>query len=350
MDFSSGIVDPNQRRWFPFKSELSQTKNFVEGLNTLAYSDADGAAQSSIAIHIYLAGRNMDSTCFANLDGDFLIVPQTGTLSITTEFGQLTVEPNEIVVIQQGMKFKVDKWDSENISGYILEVRGNHFELPQLGPIGANGLANPRDFMTPTARIENNAHPYEVVIKFQNLLFKATQNHTPFDVAAWFGNYVPYKYDLSRFVSVNSVSVDHPDPSIFTVLTCPSLGKQGTALADFVIFPPRWECAQDTFRPPYFHRNCMTEFMGLIKGTYQGKSAKFAPGGASLHQSMMPHGPDNECYKKATNQDTSKPSRVADGTMAFMFETSLSLKLTNWARAENVDHGYLDCWKNISHP
>lgn len=325
--------------------------DFVEGLHTLAYSDLEGFASSSVAIYIYLANKNMDGKCFYNADGDFLIVPQKGTLHVRTEFGRLIVDPNEIVVIQQGMKFSIDSPCIEDyLRGYVLEVKGNHFELPNLGPIGANGLANPKDFQAPRAYVDkyNLDKEHKVIMKFQNQLFQATQPKSPYDVAAWSGNYTPYKYNLDKFVSVNSVSVDHPDPSIFTVLTCPSIGKPGTALADFVIFPPRWECAMNTFRPPYYHRNCMTEFMGLIKGQYQAKSKKFAPGGGSLHQSMMPHGPDEECFEMATKQDTSLPKRVADGTMAFMFETSLNLKLTEWARKHNVDEEYYKCWQNLA--
>lgn len=337
-------------RWKPYEANLpSSGVDFVKGLHTLAYSDKGGSASSSIAIHIYLANSPMTDRSFVNSDGDFLIVPQTGTLLIKTEFGRLIVEPNEIVVIQQGMKFSIDSRDNQPIRGYVLEVKGNHFELPYLGPIGANGLANPRDFQTPVAMVESDLdRTHTVICKFRNKLFEAQQSNSPFDVAAWFGNYTPYKYSLDKFVCVNSVSVDHPDPSIFTVLTCPSIGKPGTALADFVIFPPRWECALNTFRPPYYHRNCMTEFMGLIKGQYQAKSGKFAPGGGSLHQAMMPHGPDEDCFKMATNQDTSQPKRVADGTMAFMFETSLTLDLTQWALAQNVDTEYHNCWKGLT--
>lgn len=348
-----GATDPSQTRWQPYSAATStMDDDFVTGLHTLAYSDRDGSAASSIAIHIYLAQKSMTKRCFVNSDGDFLIVPQEGTLLIKTEFGRMVVKPNEIAVIQQGMVFSVlaESHQEKPMRGYVLEVKGNHFELPYLGPIGANGLANPRDFQTPTAWIDDAmiGQEHTIIRKFKNKLFAAQQPRSPFDVAAWFGNYTPYKYSLDRFVSVNSVSVDHPDPSIFTVLTCPSIGKPGTALADFVIFPPRWECAQGTFRPPYYHRNCMTEFMGLIKGQYQAKSGKFAPGGGSLHQAMMPHGPDKECYSMAHNQDTSQPKRVADGTMAFMFETCLTLDLTKWGRTENVDKDYHKCWQDLS--
>lgn len=286
-----------------------------------------------------------------------MIVPQKGFLHIRTEFGELFVEPNEICVIQQGMKFSVSspslsetKQNNVFIRGYILEVKGNHFELPCLGPIGANGLANPRDFEIPVASMELSVGPgtYKIIQKFRNKLFCATQDWGPYNVAAWFGNYVPYKYNLDKFVSVNSVSIDHPDPSIFTVLTCPSQGKPGTALADFVIFPPRWECANNTFRPPYYHRNCMTEFMGLIKGSYQAKSSAFAPGGATIHHAMIPHGPDKECLIRALEADTNIPTRVADGTMAFMFETNLTLDLID---AEIInkfeDRQYHKCWSGL---
>lgn len=294
---------------------------------------------------------------FYNSDGDFLIVPQKGTLVIRTEFGIMEVPPNDIAVIQRGMRFSVsllltqtDSYDHAPFArGYILEIKGgNHFELPQLGPIGANGLANARDFLTPKAALDEPKslnETYQLINKFDNCLYMTSQKNSPFCVAAWFGNYTPFKYDLSKFVSLNSVSVDHPDPSIFTVLSCPSNGRPGTSLADFVIFPPRWECAEGTFRPPYFHRNCMTEFMGLIRGQYQAKSGRFAAGGASLHQAMTPHGPDVESYKKAIEQDTKIPSRIADGSMAFMFETCLNLKLSNWGVTNKTkDHDYVNCW------
>lgn len=327
-------------------------------MHTLAYSDNNsGDSNSSVAIHIYLANRGMGCKSFTNCDGDFLIVPQEGTLTVRTEFGVLDVKPKEILVLQQGMKFSVNPSQNseqnliQSMRGYVLEVKGNHFELPNLGPIGANGLANPRDFEVPMAEVDAKTFlesQHKMIVKFRNQLFVGSQPRSPFDVAAWFGNYVPYKYDLNKFVCLNSVSIDHPDPSIFTVLTCPSIGKPGTALADFVIFPPRWECASNTFRPPYYHRNCMTEFMGLIEGQYQAKSSKFAPGGGSLHQSMMAHGPDLECFEMASQQDTSVPKRVADGTLAFMFETSLTLKLTNWAREKNLDRDYHHCWSGLS--
>lgn len=289
----------------------------------------------------------MNDKCFYNADGDFLIVPQRGTLMITTEFGKMEVKPNEICIIQQGIRYSVEI--SEPSRGYILEVFDAHFVLPNLGPIGANGLANPRDFLTPVAWYEDRDvdSGFSVISKYQGKLFKAIQGHSAFDVVAWHGNYAPYKYDLNCFNVVNTVSFDHIDPSVFTVLTCPSL-RPGTAIADFVIFPPRWSVAENTFRPPYYHRNCMSEFMGLIFGKYEAKEEGFAPGGASLHSMMTPHGPDRDCFEKATEADL-KPQRVADGTMAFMFESSMSMALTNWGNetCQKVDHDYYKVWQPL---
>ncbi|GFQ72832.1 homogentisate 1,2-dioxygenase [Trichonephila clavata] len=253
--------NPNQMRWMPFdipERELEQV-DFVEGIKTICGA-GDPKIRHGVAIHVYLCNVSMEDKCFYNADGDFLIVPQQGRLTVTTEFGRMYVEPNEICVMQLGMKFNVGVEGPSR--GYILEVFDAHFNLPYLGPIGANGLANPRDFLTPVALYEDReVETYTIVKKFQGKLFAAHQGHSPFDVVAWHGNYVPYKYNLSNFMAINTVSFDHPDPSIFTVLTCPST-RPGIAIADFVIFPPRWGVAEGTFRPPYFHRNCMSEFMG----------------------------------------------------------------------------------------
>ncbi|RWS00616.1 hypothetical protein B4U79_15375, partial [Dinothrombium tinctorium] len=344
-DWNGAEPNPNQMRWKPFNIPTEKEVDFVQGLNTICgYGDA--RSRHGIAIHIYACNASMKNKCFYNSDGDFLIVPQQGTQLITTEFGRIEVAPNEICVIQQGMRFAVEVDGPSR--GYILEVFDGHFVLPYLGPIGANGLANPRDFLTPTAYfVDEEVNDYHVVNKFQGSLFVAEQNHSPFDVVAWHGNYVPYKYDLSKFAAVNSVSFDHPDPSIFTVLTCPSV-KPGVAIADFVIFPPRWAVAEHTFRPPYFHRNCMSEFAGLIKGIYEAKEEGFVAGGASLHNMMTPHGPDAECFKKASTAQL-KPTRVADGTMTFMFETSFSLAITEWGlkSCNTLDNDYYKCWQSL---
>ncbi|RHZ68909.1 hypothetical protein Glove_292g35 [Diversispora epigaea] len=338
---------PDQIRWSPFKllnNNKENKENFIEGLNTLAGA-GEPSVKHGLAIHIYLAYTNMINTAFYNSDGDFLIVPQQGRLDITTEFGRMMVSPGEITVIPRGIKFSVNLPDGPS-RGYILEVFDNHFELPDLGPIGANGLANPRDFQTPIAHYENDKlnNDYNVVNKYVGQMYVVKQDHSPFDVIAWHGNYVPYKYDLEKFCPLNSVSFDHIDPSIFTVLTCKS-AFPGTAIADFIAFPPRWVVQDNTFRPPYFHRNCMSEFLGLIKGSYDAKVEGFLPGGASLHSFMTPHGPDAKTFERASNEEL-KPVKIAETALAFMFESSLMLGVTPWGEPE-VQDNYNTVWKNL---
>ncbi|XP_064489375.1 homogentisate 1,2-dioxygenase-like [Ornithodoros turicata] len=345
IDWSSSHPNPNQMRWHPFDFPDMKNVDFVDGLNTICGA-GDPRARHGMAIHIFACSSSMTDKAMYNSDGDLLIVPQDGSLYIVTEFGRMLVVPGEICVIQQGMRFSVEV--SGPSRGYILEVYDNHFVLPYLGPIGANGLANPRDFEIPTAWYEDRDDiVYTIVNKYQGALFHATQGHSPFDVVAWHGNYVPYKYNLSNFMTVNTVSFDHCDPSIFTVLTCPST-KPGVAIADFVIFPPRWSVAEKTFRPPYYHRNCMSEFMGLILGNYEAKERGFAPGGASLHSMMTPHGPDSECFEMASKAKLA-PQRVGDGSLAFMFESSLSLAVTEWGvhTCNKLDQDYYRCWQGI---
>lgn len=267
---------------------------------------------------------------------------------LRTEMGLLQVAPNEIAVVPRGIRFAVEPAPgSQALRGYILEVFSNHFELPDLGPIGANGLANPQDFFYPVAAYskDHGSSQWQIINKYQGGLWVAEQDHTPFDVVGWRGNYAPYKYDLARFCAVNSVTHDHPDPSIFTVLTCKSTSP-GTAIADFAIFPPRWACAEHTFRPPYFHRNVMSEFMGLINGSYEAKQGGFLPGGGSLHSIGTPHGPDVVSFETASTAEL-KPVRVAEGTMAFMFESSLMMKPSAWAMQTGVQPDYWAAWSGF---
>lgn len=339
--------NPNQMRWNPFDVpvEVGKKVDFVAGLHTVCGA-GDTRSRNGLAVHMFLCNVSMENSAFYNSDGDFLIVPQQGSLDITTEFGKMYVQPNEICVIPQGIRFSVAVEGPTR--GYILEVYDGHFKLPDLGPIGANGLANPRDFLSPTAWFEDRTvQGFKVVSKYQGALFAASQNHSPFDVVAWHGNYVPYKYDLAKFMVINSVSFDHCDPSIFTVLTCPS-NRYGTAIADFVIFPPRWSVQEHTFRPPYYHRNCMSEFMGLILGRYEAKEGGFLPGGASLHSMMTPHGPDRQCFEGASNAAL-KAERIAEGTQAFMFESSLSMAVTRWGEetCQKLDAKYYECWQAL---
>ncbi|CEG67707.1 Putative Homogentisate 1,2-dioxygenase [Rhizopus microsporus] len=357
------LITPTQIRWSPFDLPADNEKiNFVQGLKSLAGA-GDPACRSGLAVHVYTANTDMGKSAFYNADGDFLIVPQQGTLDIYTEFGKIKAEPNEIVVIQRGIRFSVSLPDGKS-RGYVLEVYGTHFELPDLGPIGANGLANPRDFLTPVASFEEEDNvEWQIITKFNGRLFSAKQSHTPFDVVAWHGNYAPYKYNLANFCTINTVSFDHivrykkkmsvhvtnasKDPSIFTVLTAKS-DTPGVAVADFVIFPPRWAVAENTFRPPYFHRNCMSEFMGLITGDYDGKADGFLPGGGSLHSIMTPHGPDAAVFEAASTAEL-KPVYVGKGNQAFMFETSFMLSLTHWGleTCGKVQEDYWKAWANL---
>ncbi|KAK9452137.1 Homogentisate 1,2-dioxygenase [Limtongia smithiae] len=320
---------PNQIRWDPF--DLDQQATFITGLRMVAGA-GDIVSKSGVGIYIYAAGKDMANEALYSADGDFLIVPQHGDLDIQTELGYLYVRPQEIVVIPRGVRFKV-KCPTGPVRGYILELYSNHFTLPELGPIGSNCLANARDFEAPVAAYENVQEEFTLYAKFDGRLFSSTMNHSPFDVVAWHGLYYPYKYDLGRFNPMGSISFDHPDPSIYTVLTAQS-DHAGTAIADFVIFPPRWLVQEDTFRPPWYHRNTMSEFMGLICGSYDAKEGGgFQPAGASLHNVMSAHGPDASTHDKASNIELT-PHKVGTGSIAFMFESCMMIGLTDWGLEE----------------
>ena len=309
-------ASPNQLRWDPLPMPTVAT-DFIEGLVPMV---GTGTPQSHAGCCIYLfaANQSMGARYFYTADGELLIVPQMGALTLDTELGRLELSPQQIAVIPRGLRFRVDL-PAGAARGYICENFGAPFKLPDLGPIGSNGLANPRDFETPHARYEDRESPSQLIAKFQGRLWSASMDHSPLDVVAWHGNNAPYRYDLRRFNTMGSVSYDHPDPSIFLVLHSPS-DTPGTSNLDFAIFPPRWLAMQNTFRPPWFHRNIASEFMGLIQGVYDAKSAGFVPGGSSLHNCMSGHGPDAASFDKASTADTSQPARIED-TMAFMFES-----------------------------
>ena len=342
-DFEGLPPSPNQMRWSPLPMPDAAT-DFIDGWVTMAGNGA-AAAMSGCAIHLYAANRPMTGRYFYSGDGELLIVPQQGRLAIHTELGLLDIEPQQIAVIPRGLRFRVDLPDGE-ARGYICENFGALLRLPDLGPIGSNGLANPRDFLTPTARYEDLEGDFELVAKFGGNLWAASIGHSPLDVVAWHGNYAPYMYDLRHFNTVGSISFDHPDPSIFLVLHAPT-DTPGVDAIDFVIFPPRWLVGEDTFRPPWFHRNVASEFMGLIHGAYDAKAEGFVPGGASLHNCMSGHGPDAATFDKASGADTSRPHKVAD-TMAFMFETRNPIVATARALASpQLQGNYQDCWASI---
>ena len=340
--FDDQMVTPNQLRWNALSMPEEPT-DFVDGLVTMMGA-GDASIGVGLAIHIYTANASMQDRYFYNSDGELLFVPQQGELLIHTEFGVLQVAPNEIAVVQRGIKFRVELLD-EAARGYVCENYGAALRLPSLGPIGSNGLANPRDFSTPVACFEDKEGNYTLTCKMNGNLWSAPIDHSPLDVVAWHGNYAPYKYNLADFNVIGSVSFDHPDPSIYTVLSSPT-NSEGRANIDFVIFPPRWLVAEDTYRPPWYHRNVMSEFMGLIHGQYDGRKEGFVPGGSSLHNCMAPHGNDAEVYEAASNADL-KPHYIKD-TMAFMFETCLLYKPTKFAmETEYMQQDYSDCWQGL---
>ncbi len=340
--FDKAAPTPNRLRWDPLTPAEAPT-DFIDGLIT--YGGAgDPGQQAGLAIHLYAANRSMPDRVLFNADGEFLIVPQEGALNLRTELGRLEVAPGEIAVIPRGVRFAVDLPDG-SARGYVCENYGAAFRLPELGPIGANGLANARDFQYPVAAFEDRATTVELIQKFQGRLWTTALPWSPLDVVAWHGNLAPYKYDLARFNTINTVSFDHPDPSIFTVLTAPS-ETPGTANCDFVIFPPRWMVAEHSFRPPWFHRNVMSEFMGLVTGAYDAKAGGFAPGGASLHNCMNGHGPDRESYEKAVSASLA-PHKI-DHTMAFMFESRWVLRPTPFAAETPLAQlDYDACWADF---
>ena len=383
--FDEIATTPNQLRWGPL-SIPDQPTDFVDSITSIA-GNGDLFSQIGIGIHIYRCNRDMENRFFYNADAEMLVVPELGGLTIHTELGVIEVNPGEVCCLPRGLKFRVTITggttptsqslghpsseqegsrvansppvlggvaaasadgvvsNSASARGYICENYGAHFRLPDLGPIGANGLANPRDFEIPVAWYEDKDATCEIVAKFGGNLWACDTDHSPLDVVAWHGNYAPYKYDLRRFNTIGSISFDHPDPSIFTVLTSPS-GEPGVANCDFVIFPDRWLVAEDTFRPPWYHRNVMSEYMGLIYGQYDAKEEGFVPGGGSLHNQMSAHGPDLDAFEKASNADL-KPQKLS-GTMAFMFESRYIIRPTKFAMdCAELQHEYSEVWQGL---
>ena len=334
--------NPNRLRWDPLPIPKEPT-DFLAGLTAMG-ANAEGACRDGATVYVYRANRSMQRI-FWNADGELLLAPQLGRLLLATELGRLPVAPGEIAVIPRGLRFRVELSDGE-ARGYVAENHGAVLRLPDLGPIGANGLANPRDFLSPAAWFEDRDEPTTVVQKFLGTLWQTELDHSPLDVVAWHGNCAPYKYDLAHFMTINTVSFDHPDPSIFTVLTAPT-DTPGRANMDFVIFPPRWMVAEDTFRPPWFHRNVMNECMGLIRGVYDAKAEGFSPGGISLHPMMSAHGPDAATTERAMAGEL-KPHKI-EGALAFMFETGQVLRPTEFAMGcPQLQRDYDACWDGIA--
>lgn len=339
---TEAITPPTMFRWDPVALPTQKT-DFIDGLVTMA---ANGSAngQAGVGVHIYSINSSMENRYFYNADGEMLFVPELGEIVLNTECGKLSIIAGEIAVIPRGIKFAVELL-TDTARGYICENYGHPYVLAERGPVGANGFANDRDFKYPIACFEDKEGDFELVAKFNGNMFRCDIGHSPLDVVAWTGNSAPYKYDLARFNVMNTVSFDHPDPSIFTVLTSPS-GTPGVANLDFAIFPPRWMVAENTFRPPYYHRNMMSEFMGLIEGVYDAKEKGFVPGGSSLHNCMSPHGPEADVFEKASNAELA-PQRY-ENTLAFMFESRYIFSPTKYAlEGKERQPNYTDCWRKI---
>jgi homogentisate 1,2-dioxygenase len=336
------ITPPNMLRWDPIAIPDKPT-DFIDGLNTIA-TNGNAMGQYGMGIHLYAINQSMQNRYFYCADGEYLFIPEQGELLLRTECGRLHLQVGEIAVIPRGIKFAVDLLD-ETARGYVCENYGTPFVLPERGPVGANGYANDRDFIYPCASYEDIDQEMELLCKFAGHFYRASLDHSPLDVVAWTGNSAPYKYDLARFNVMGSVSFDHPDPSIYTVLSSPS-ATEGVANIDFVIFPPRWMVAENTFRPPWYHRNVMSEYMGLIKGQYDAKPDGFVPGGSSLHNSMSPHGPEAAVFEKASQAELVPDHN--QGSIAFMLESRYIIQPTQWAMDTPLRQtNYIDCWKDI---
>ena len=334
---------PDPLRWHPTPIPDAPL-DFVDGLRTIVVN-GDPDAQTGMAAHLVLMNRSMHGRALVNADSEMLLVPQQGDLTVVTELGVLDVRPGEVLLLPRGIAFSVQVQGPSR--AYVCENHGAPFRLPELGPIGSNGLANPRDFLAPVAAFDaQQDQPFEIIKRYGGRLWRTTQPRTPFDVVAWHGNLAPLKYDTAHFMVIGSISFDHPDPSIFTVLTSPS-DTPGTANCDFVIFPPRWLVAENTFRPPWYHRNVMAEFMGLVHGQYDARPEGFKPGGMSLHNTMVPHGPDTEAFDKAS-QTALAPHKL-DNTLAFMFESRWRMRPTAFAlHGGALDARYADCWATLA--
>lgn len=335
---------PAQKRWPPVPLPAdSQQIDWVHGMVCTAGAGSE-ETKAGIRIYHYAANISMGNSSFCSSDGDILILPEKGELDVVTEMGRMQVRPGEVCCIQRGIKYKVDIVDGKAVRGYACETFEGAFHPPDLGPMGTNGLANPRDFMRPSAWYEDKQCDWMHYQKFLGEMFELPQSRSPFDTVGWHGNYIPWKYDLARFCAINSVTYDHVDPSSFTVVTSQTGGREpGTASCDFVIFPPRWMVQEGTFRPPYYHRNCMSEYMGNISGQYEAKAQGFVPGAATLHSCMAGHGPDVQGFEGAIKIDTTKPMHLGFDNLAFMFESAYILRLTDYAVTTNPAEA--DYWK-----
>ena len=337
-----GSPTATQLRWDPFPS-ISSDSNWLTGLTTVA-TNGNSELQTGGAVHHFAATQSMGDTAFVNTDGELMLVPYMGRLLLQTEMGHLEISPGHIAVIPRGIKFSVDLLD-EMARGYVCENYAAAFSLPEHGLVGVDANALPRDFEYPVARYDDDHHPTKLVAKISGALFANDLQHSPFDVVAWHGNLAPYRYELRRFCALGPVIFDHPDPSIWTLLSSPS-DTPGTANLDFILFREHWRVAENTFRPPWFHSNVMSELMALIEGVYDAKAEGFVPGGISIHNSFIPHGPDSDAFKSATEADLA-PTKGPD-SLAVMWESRYRWVPTSWAMAlSELQDDYPERWSEL---
>jgi len=336
--------DPNpawlaQSRWNPDEPTAAAADTWLAGITTVV---TNGNAHLHVggAIHTYGFGASTElAPVFVNTDAEMLFVPQLGRVELQTELGPLAVEPGHIGVVPRGIKVRVST-AAKLASGWLHENYGQAFTLPDPGITGPNTSALARDFVYPSAQPEDDA-PTAIIVKTGGRFLATSIDRTPLDVVAWRGNYAPYRYDLRQFSPLGAVLFDHPDPSLGTVLTSPS-DLVGTANVDLVVFRERWVVAEDTFRPPWFHSNTMSEFMGLIDGSYDAKPGQ-APGSMTLHNQHLPHGPATTAFEAASAAEL-MPQRL-EPTLAFMLESRYVWQPTQWAATtDRLDVDYDACW------
>lgn len=354
-------VTPNSRLWGGFPAPAAGS-HWANGQQLLG-RNGDPQAKEGMALWVFSVTASMPPRqAFASLDGEALVIPQSGALDIQTELGRLVVRQNEIAVIPRNVRYRVCLPEGKPCRGYVCELYQGHFRLPDLGVIGSTGLANVRDFQVPKAFVDATVHSHlgttqapgpgaptgvddgewSIVARLVGNLWHCTQAHTPFDVVGWHGTCYPFKYDLARFCALGNLVFDEHDPSLFVVLTARHHGAEPTtAVVDFAVIPPRWMAARDTNWLPYFHRNTMQEFFGPIVALQDGahplnatgETNRFAPFGAGLNGCMSTHGPSERDFQAARARDTTTPAFVGgdEGVTIFLVETERPLLLSDWA-------------------
>ncbi|GAD98612.1 homogentisate 1,2-dioxygenase, putative [Paecilomyces variotii No. 5] len=332
---------PFNNEWGPLEIPLeSKPTNFWQGIKTIL-GHGDPTLKEGVAVHQYAANLSMDKEAFVNHDGDYLFVPQQGRLDIQTELGRMMVLPGELFVIPAGLRFKVSLPDGPS-RGYIQEIFGSHFELPDLGPIGSNGLALPQDFEIPVASYDLDTSSWEIITKLAGKLYHYEQAHTPFDVVGWHGNYVPYKYEIEKLLALSS-SKDQLDPSAYTILTAKSK-IPGVSITDFCAFTPKWVNSLNSWRPPYYHRTMGAEVMGMVRGEYGGSAKTLEPGALTCDNAYVPHGETYDAWKKHAFVDL-EPTLLGAGVLSitkFALERHNQIKPMREELWDNMHGHFLD--------